>query len=449
MIGVDAELIGLQLFPYDVVDEGEDLVISNAQLAGATTLLPAVNYIREDQPIPAGELPHNGKRRRYVTDGGLYFRPDARRYPTTLLPPETGEDIDAEAALRGLTDAASARGLNVIPWLSLLNGRVAETGWCSVVNVRGERVAGWLCPSQDKTREYVRALVGDVLDQFRASAVFMDRFRFPEWGSNGPADLFTCFCDSCFQQAQARGVDIDRIREHLLNIVDSVEKDPAGAVEAAQDAVGCGLRMMRSLSLHRVVLDWLTFRHLLVERIAIAAHEAAMARSAKLWLDVWPPSYGWVLGQDLARLGRYGEWTKPFTYHKLAGGANIAGMISTVAPDQETGEALYSVFQRFFGFRGPNRFSQFADKGLDPEFISSESVFARSLLGGRSKLAAGLQLWQVGPSGVRTALEHARLADPDGFIFYCYGWASVEELAAAGEWLRERRSRLHSRPDPV
>ncbi len=52
------------------------------------------------------------------------------------------------------------------------------------------------------------------------------------------------------------------------------------------------------------------------------------------------------------------------------------------------------------------------------------------MLAGHSKMLAGLQIWHVGEDGVRSALEHALMAEPDGVVLHCYGWATSDEISA-------------------
>jgi hypothetical protein len=71
-------------------------------------------------------------------------------------------------------------------------------------------------------------------------------------------------------------------------------------------------------------------------------------------------------------------------------------------------------------------------------------ALAKGMLGGRSRLAAGVGIWDSGPDGVRETLAHAAAAEPDGVWMHCYAWATMDELEAAGEWLRE-----HGRTAPA
>jgi hypothetical protein len=113
-----------------------------------------------------------------------------------------------------------------------------------------------------------------------------------------------------------------------------------------------------------------------------------------------------------------------------------------MSSDAVTQQILYEGFLEFFGFIGPEQYGDFLAEGLPPRFITDETRFLIEMLDGRSRSAAGLQIWQMGRDGVEEALTHAREARPDGVILHCYGWATMEEIAAAGDWIRS-----HGWPD--
>lgn len=430
--------IGIQLFPYDIADQGAEDVLRRAAIAGVETVLPAVNYIREDQPVPTGELPHNPVRKRHISDGGVYFEPRSSQYPKDLLPPVTAEIDNAGDSLLALLKEADRTGVEFVPWLSLLNGAVADrVGDATVINAEGQPVKGWLCPSSPLSQAYVRGLIEDTLALLGPRPIFIDRIRYPEWGANGLDDALTCFCPDCARAAEEAGIDVEAVRSAL-------SAGRAWLASAAIDELpspqlkllASGASWLRVVAARGEVVKWLRFRQDQVERmVGIAADEAAR-HGGSLWLDVWPPSYGWLLGQDLSRMGPFGAWVKPFTYHRLAGGADIAGFISSLAENDNGKQRMYEAYLRFFGFPGPRDFEEFADRGLDPEFVTQETALAKKMIGGQSALAAGLQLWRVGPEGARTAVERALLAEPEGIFFFCYGWATEDEMAAAREAIK-------------
>ncbi len=433
-------MVGLQAYAYDVNDEGADAVVRAAELTAANVVYLAVSYndaITTRDPARAPRLLHNPVRTRHADQA--FITPDSSRYPSGLIPPVSPEaDLDGDRAYAALRSAADRHRLAVVPWFLLLSQRVAmESQACSVVNPRGDAVAGWLCPSQTAVRAFARALATDIVERYQPPAIFLDGARFPEPRPGRIVDGLGCFCDACLRQGKERGIDMEAVRARLLDLVALVEQRPDEFASATRELFSSGFRTIRALAMRHELLGWLRMRQAAVETIVTDVREAVAGR-AELWLDVWPPSYGWLLGQDLAALAASAVWTRPFTYHRWGGGADIPGLIGSVSNDPAVQEQLYDAFRHFFRFPGPAGYGEFLDRGLDPAFITEETAFTAALLAGRSRPVAGLQLWQMGPEGVRTALENAVAADPAGVILHCYGWSSEAEMRAAGDWLRDR-----------
>ena len=438
MDGQTPWLTGLQAYAYDVIDEGAEAVVEAASSCAADVILLAVSYLDHFPPTERGTAPlHNPHRTRHGMEA--YIRPSAHRYPAELVPPLSEDPgADGEAAYFALRAVAEPRGIAVVPWVLMLTHPVAvKAPAYGVINARGDLVPGWLCPSRPDTAAFAQGLLADIIDKFDPPAVFLDGIRSPGPGVHGLVDLFSCFCHACHESAEAQGLDLAGARTSLLGLADLVEHDPAEAARLGSETLAAGLTTMRTVARHPAVLDWIEFRHRAIDRLVKSVRESIAGR-AELWLDVWPPSYGWLLGQDLARLGHHGSWTKPFTYHRWGGGADIPAIIGRLSSDPIVLQQLYGVYRAFFGFAGPSDFDEYAQRGLDPEWVTTETALAATLLDGHSKLAAGLQLWQMGREGVREALEHALMARPDGVFLHCYGWSTPEELQAAGDWLRER-----------
>lgn len=433
-------MVGLQSYAYDVNDEGAEAVLEAAGLTSANVVFVAVSYgdlITTQDPARAPRLTHNPVRERHVNQA--FVRPSPGRYPAGLVPPVgTDPALDGETAYRSLRAAAAPLGVTVVPWLLALSQPVAtQAPQHAVVNARGDIVPGWLCPSQPATLEFVEALVADIVARFEPPAVFVDGARFPEPRAGRVADGAGCFCDACYAAAEEAGLDLGAARAELTHLLDEIEQDPLEFARRVSDACASGFRVLKAAAAGGAVLSWLRFRQEAIEHVVTAASRAMDGRS-ELWLDVWPPTYGWLLGQDVARLAPYARWTRPFTYHRWGGGADIPGLIGSLSGDERTQQALYNAFRSFFRFPGPETYGEFRQRGLDASFITKETAFLVELLGGRSRPVAGLQIWQVGRKGVHEALESAIAAGPDGVILHCFGWATREELKAAGDWLRQR-----------
>ncbi len=426
---------GLQLFPFDVRDEGIGRVIDLAVgAAHASTLVPAVSYIEERQPQPAGSLPHNPVHASYTTRPGFYFEPDWDLYLDGLKPARSPEEA-GERELLELQGVCEQEGIGFVPWLQLLSGGFSWTGespW--VVSANGNDVPGWLCPRKDVVRRYVAAAARDVAQRFKSHALFVDRIRYPEWGAHGVRDACVCFCPECRQAARGEGLDLDGLRAPLAEAVEKLLRaGEQGLPHGLPDSLATALPLLAG---HREWLHWLRFRAEAVTG-CVKAVAGAIPPDCELWLDVWPPTYGGLLGQDLPGLARHSAFVKSFAYHRLAGGADVAGYIRAIGRSPDNCQALYQAYLRVFGLPGPERFERFQVEGLDVSFVTEET--ARTVrLCAPARACAGVQVFQVGAQGVREALDAARAAQPAGYMLYAYGWASEDELRAAGEW-RERR----------
>jgi hypothetical protein len=429
-------MIGLQLYAYDVIDEGAENVVDLASRAGVDVLFLLASYSDADvQLVPGrgGDLKHNPHRQTHLPHAVL---PPSDEYPPELSTKAiVGNAADGARAIDELREAA-ARRMVVVPWVTLLTQQAAwEHPDACVINARGDPVPGWLCPNRPATRTFLSALIRDLLRRSAARSIFLDRIRFPESGPSGLIDFCTCFCEHCRTLARGEGLDLDAIRARLQHLVSELDDAPGAAAARAVETFSSGLHCLVAVSEERPLLDWLRFRQSIVTRLVAFAAEEARSLGADAWLDVWPPSYGWLLGQDLSQLRDYAAWVKPFTYHRWGGGADIAGLISRAATSAADRQILYEAFQALFRFPGPVKFGDFRENGLSPAFITTETRFAARFLAKKSKLAAGLQLWNMGPRGVAEALDYAARAEPDGFFFHCYGWATVDELEAVGTWL--------------
>jgi hypothetical protein len=439
-------MVGLQAYAYDVNEEGAAAVVEGARRVAANVIFVGLSYsdtITTRDPERAPRLVRNRLRERHAEEA--YVAPGSDLYPTALTPPVAADPaLDGAKAFEDLREAASGHGIAVVPWILGLSQRVAMLApERAVVNARGDTVPGWLCPNQVGVAEFLAALVDDLVTRFGPPAVFLDGTRFPEPRPGRIADGAGCFCDRCVYAASAAGLSLEPARTTLLRMLDSLEADPATAARIFTREASSAFRTWRSASRNVALLDWLEFRQRSIERMVRIAEAVARGRS-EIWLDVWPPTYGWLLGQDLERLARYSPWTRPFTYHRWGGGADLPGLFGSLSQEPSVQQALYHAFLQFFGFPGPPSFGEFRERGLDPAFITQETEFLAHLLGDRSHPVAGIQIWQVGEAGVHEALQAAANARPRGIILHCYGWATDAEMHAAGSWLRSRG--LEGRP---
>lgn len=430
---------GIQFFPFDLRDEGMKTVLDSSQeYLGTKYILPAMNYINQRQPYPRGELPHNPRNKVYYTDGGLYFIPDPKFYlDTDIIPVTTLEEgILGSNWLEDLLEEAKKRNLETIVWISALNGKQAlSCPEANVIDLYGRRITGWLCPNNPGVRQFVRGILRDVASNFDVSGIFLDRIRFPEWGGKGKGigGALSCFCPHCQSEAGKLGVDLRQLQHKIKSMIYDLKKQNgtnySGLVHKwnAVDILKKGI-------MAKDIIELFKLRQVAIERLVADSKEAvySVRPDCAFWLDLWPPSYAWLLGQDLQELGKCCDAIKTFTYHKLGGGIDIIQVLEEFSSELQVIniDQLWKIFCNFFAFPAPDTPDNFVKEGLGLGFIFEETKRAILEIGKNTKTFAGVQIWDITPEEVERSLLEALRTEPDGVIFYNYGRSPLENLLA-------------------
>lgn len=430
------------------MDEGCKRVVSNiAELANAEVIYPAANYIAERQPYPRGSLPHNPRRRVYFTHGGLYFEPEIDCYKDTKLRPARSQEegLSEFDVVKSVIDEASRAGLRVIPWIIALNDPLLTSMNPSytMIDYKGRRIANWFCPSNKEVQKFVVSLVEDLLTNHEVDGILLDRIRFPEWSGPGLGfgGALTCFCESCFERAKTSGIDLRRIQNYIKKMVAHLGETLQTFHAAQRGALDISKFFVRQPEL----AEWIRVRWETIGELVKEVHTAVRNSkpSAELSLDLWPPSYSWLLGQDYAALASNCESMKYFTYYKLGGGVDISSVLSELSPlwPNVSNEDLLDVFYQTFGFCGPSSLKELGRVGLSSSFISNETMKAIEEVNHKVRVFAGIQIWDVGREDVKRQIRKAIRAGADGFIHFCYDWAPLENLKQIGETMSHELSR--------
>jgi len=439
--------VGMQVHAHDLKDEGAETVLKNMhEKAHVTNVFPTANYIEERHPYPRGTLPHNPKRSVYFSKGGLYFEFQNHYYEKTKLRPlrTTEEGMTEFDALKATTEAAGSLGMNVFPWIIALNDPVVASTYPThnMIDVFGNRVSGWLCPNSRDVRNYLVGIVKNILGEYEVSGLFLDRIRYPIRISreNDFGDAFSCFCRNCQRQAREKRLDLLHIRNELRKIL-KVAKTKLLTVVETYDSIRTGcLDVAKFFIDNDDLAEWIQFRQSsindLVEEVQFSAR--ATNDRVEFCLDLWPPSYSWLLGQNYRNLGRLCDSLKLFPYHKLGGGVDISALFDElrgIIPNLEVDKCL-RLFYRFFGFRGPKNLTQFRTEGFPSDFVYNETLKAMGEIQKQIDVYVGVQLWNITRAEIEETLAKIAKANPTGFIYYCYGWAPFENFETAGSFVK-------------
>lgn len=269
-----------------------------------------------------------------------------------------------------------------------------------------------------KTFSRIKSLYG--YDTF-----LIDRIRFPDWAGKevNPAGLFTCFCPHCQQAMKAQGLAPEVVKDELDKIAAALaEGDFAYPVEAFRD--------------NPIIARWVAFRQQsvtgLVERILKNAKENI--GDIHFWLDLWPPAYSWILGQDYRALTRLSGTLKHFPYHKLGGGADVQGLVNFFASDEAAHEPAFEAFKKLFNLPYALSYEDFKASGFPISFVKEQNDRVRQLSQEGTFIFSGIQMWNLPPEQLLEAVRAAEASACDDLLYYCYGWADQALFDAIGEY---------------
>lgn len=242
-------------YPWDLDDEGVELAIGT--LAGrvgvdAVAVAASLYGLREHRGRQIGN------RRTVEYDAAVHFRPSRECYANTRFRPVVAPWMKSRNPLQRIADEALKQGIRLRAWAVCChnNTLVARYPSASCVDVFGDPVSSWLCPSNPDVREYVAALVADLSSNYPVQTIEVEAAHF---GHGGHAHrhvscgvqpdeaqrtlLGWCFCASCRQRARQNGIDADAVAAKAQALLAGMYRlepaptDSAAALIAADEAL--------------------------------------------------------------------------------------------------------------------------------------------------------------------------------------------------------------------
>lgn len=427
--------IAIQVHPHDVRDEGAETVVRNiVHRAGIHTIIAETGTLEERHPYPKGELEHNPVHKVVVTNASfevpnshLWFEALPFR-PVLSHGAELGQDYIGD-----LRNVAPEYGAEVIPWVKALNGAFeGDMEQACVRTFAGELIPTWLCPNNPLTEVYVQNLIFGILAHYPSRAVLVDRLRYPDWsGATVSIErMLTCFCPHCQTKMEESGIDVDLLCELLAFLIQEPQ-----ALIGWMEQKGPEIKTLQA---------WFTFRNDSITHLAAKLWEAMQAWrkergvETEYWLNLWPPSFAPLLGQDYQALGRLCEGAKHFPYHKLGGGADLAAFVQALAgKGSKVGQEW--IFRKLASLLklGTLTYEEYLTIGLPVSFVAEQTKWGKDAFG-VNKIFTGIQIWDIPETEIENTIRAAIQGQADGLFFYCYGWATLAALEQVGEFLNNR-----------
>jgi hypothetical protein len=216
----------MYLYPWEIGD-WETFPREYAE-TGCNAVAPALSYHH------AHTFAASSGRCRQLRESAVSFAPEMGRYGA--VKPLVNEDCARSGAVKRLRDWADQHKVHFAAWMVLLhNSSLGERRPdLAMENLFGDASTHGLCPSRGEVREYVRAVLSDVIAQFGPDSVMLESVTtLPAFHGHhheianieiSPALhwLYSlCFCPDCMHDAAKRspGLDPAALRERLKKLV--------------------------------------------------------------------------------------------------------------------------------------------------------------------------------------------------------------------------------------
>jgi hypothetical protein len=399
----------MYLHPWDVMDEGTDVVLRRIKEGGMTEVNLATSY-------HAGRyfLPHNPKRKVFSAEEGVvYFRPQLDLYKRSALKPRRSVAFAERDVLQEVLDKSSQHRMKVNSWTVVFHNSVFATSHpdLAVRNAFGDSDTNRLCPNAPDVRNYLFAMVKDLATNYNLSTIILESIGFPGGVQHGnhhetlatPLEplvselLATCFCDHCKTDAQKQGIDLEAYRKRIEKIVELSVEIPQDVLRrvSAENQLRNLYVLSQEISEIKGVLE---FKAKVVSELLKDTRQAIRDSGSKCSLTT--AAYGILAGEP--SLGRGAEGIL------IPAIKDVVDAINFVAYTDDSAEAYYLV--KWAKYESGDCPLLVALRSSHPVLTSRESVV----------------------SVIKAAVE----AGADGLQFYNYGWTPLHAFGWIKEGLR-------------
>ncbi len=235
--------LGVYTFPWSLAEEGVERVLDDLQeQARCNSVVVAFTYHSAKFLHPRPH-PHF----HFTEPATAYFRPSESRYGQTSIRPVRSELARGRDVLAEVRAATRERGMRLHAWVLCLHSSVLGSLHPNAVvrNAFGDPHPFALSPSHPDVREYLCALVADIVESYEPDRVELESVEYvpTEHGHHHELDgialdhlhralLGLDFSDHALTDLQTRGVDAERARERVRRRLSAFFSDSGAPVDA-------------------------------------------------------------------------------------------------------------------------------------------------------------------------------------------------------------------------
>jgi hypothetical protein len=236
---------GIFTYGWDLAAEGHENALGRIANAGFTDVNLATSY-------HAGKflLPHNPRHRVFFPeDGALYFQPEIEKYGR-IQPRVSSLVANGNDPLRDLDREREKYGLELVAWTVVLHNSWLGAHYpdCTMHTAFGDPLIHSLSPAHPDVREYFCAMVADMVDSARISAVQLESPDYMSFqhgyhhevipvplDANQRLLLGTSFNPVEIERAGSIGIDTEALRDQVAAALDASWNDPDKASQRMDD----------------------------------------------------------------------------------------------------------------------------------------------------------------------------------------------------------------------
>ncbi len=317
---------GFFAYPWDLMDEGVEVALQNmAGRCGCNAIALTASY-------HSGRIfrPRISGPKIYVRPGAaVAFTPQPKHYEASTPLPIAEKRVAEAHVLEQTRKWCEKEGMDFGLWtVGLHNSNLGSTHpELCMRNCFGDVYNYILCPSNPRTRAYLRGLIADICDQFRPQRILLETAnflgmlhwvhheKFPSTIGEAEASLsFLCFCPDCLARATQLGLDGEAVRQQVARWMEAFLNGERGALPATFTVADIPALLVESPALYGYV-------QMRTEVTATLVREVKdVAASFGTRLEIMPAAFGqpvsraWREGMSLRRLAEASDALLPLSY---------------------------------------------------------------------------------------------------------------------------------------
>jgi len=239
------------------------------------------------------------------------------------------------------------------------------------------------CPNSPEFESVLKENFESLSKKLRSSGykgVFLDRIRYYS-PANGLLSTFCCFCQGCLRKAEHMGINLDKARLELGQLIEEIRKIKSSQVPEQLKTLNT---LFSSFKENRIINDYLHFKFNSIKEVIKLAREIFYKNELRVGLDCFTPSLAPITGQNYSYLFKYADWIKPMLYTSSFAPAGIPyeiksiieGLIKINRDLRE--ESVLSFLQDRFHYEFPSSINEIFQKGgISEEIIPKEVLLAK------------------------------------------------------------------------